>query len=274
MKKYITLFRALLISVTINAQDYISQRRVFNDILKTAKDVSAFEIFIDTTKAYYYDFSVKLDALNRKSEYKNKKFCIDYWEKCRERINVDTALLFKITDMDFRDQSVREDDVDDREMWFVDSINRIELKKIILERGKLPGIREVDSFGLMCMNILTRHLIWNTDFFYFLHQYMLDATKEGNFVPEDIASNIDYYWFANQFIPQDSTKWMSYQLYGTMEFRLDKTTKIKVPVKDWEETERLRYELGMQSLKEELEETPNVIYDLDLFRHKFPKFQY
>jgi hypothetical protein len=270
--KFILLL-ALVFCNEIKSQDYILHRRIFNEILKTAKNVSAFETFIDTNKAYYYDFGIKLSNLNRKSEHKNNKFMGNYWDNCDKEMKVDTALLFKIIDMEFRDQAAREDDIDNSEMLFIDSINHIELKKIILEREKIPGIRELDSFGLMCISTLLRHQ-GDTVFFNFLHPYMIKMAKNGDFIPEEIASAIDYHWFANQFTPQDSTKWMSYQLYGTMEFRLDKTTKIKIPVKDWEETERLRYELGMQSLKEELEETPNVIYDLDLFKQKFPKFQY
>ena len=124
-----------------------------------------------------------------------------------------------------------------------------------------------------CYAISHTTISYLTAFFNFLHPYMLRAAKNGDFVPDAIASTIDYYWFGN-FIPTDSSKGFSYQVYGTIEFRLDKTTKIKVPVKDWEETERLRYELGMQSLKEELEENPNIIYDLELFKEKFPMFQY
>lgn len=66
---------------------------------------------------------------------------------------------------------------------------------------------------------------------------------------------------------------MSYQLRGMIELRLNDSIKIKVPVKSWEETERLRYELELQSLKEELEEKPNIIYDLELFKKTFLNFQ-
>jgi len=286
MKKYIIILVILTINCDLNAQDFINYRRIFNEILKTAKDISAFETFIDTTQAYYYDFSIKLNKLNRKSENKNNKFCKDYWENCRKKMSIDTALLFKITDMQFVDQAAREDDISNREMFIIDSLNYIELKKIILERGKIPGVIELDTYGLMCIETLLRH-VGDTVFFNFLYPYMIKAAKNGDFVPELIASDVDYHWFACQFIPKDSTKYFSYQLYGTMHFRLertngkisgttrlDKSIQIKIPVKDWEETERLRYELGMQSLKEELEKNPNLIYDVELFKEKFPEFQY
>ena len=272
MKKILILFTALITYANLEAQDFISYRRTFNEILKTAKDVSAFETFIDTTQAYYYDFSVKLSKLNKKSENKNKEFCMDYWENCKKKIKVDTALLFKVTDMAFRDQAAREDGIDDKEMAVIDSLNHIKLKKIIIELGKIPGINELDSYGMLEVGLLLRHLNGDTVYFNFLHPYMLKAAKNGDFVPDQIAAHIDYYWFG-LFTPKDSTKGFSYQRYGTMEFRLDKTTKIKIPIKDWEETERLRYEIGMPSLQQELEENPNVIYDLELFKEKFPSFQ-
>ena len=284
MKKYLIIPIILIICSNINAQDFVSLRRTFNEIMKTAKDVSAFETFIDTTQAYYYDFAIKLCDVNRLSKKKNNKFCKDYLANFKKKMTIDTALIFKITDMMFVDQASREDEVDYKEMNFIDSLNHIELKNIILERKKLPGINELETYCLESIEILLRHL-GDTVFFNFLHPYMVKAAKEGDCLPENIASAIDYHWFICQFNFTDSTKIFSYQLYGTDQFRLeriggitgtsrlDQYPQIKIPVRDLEETERLRYELGMQSLKEELEKNPKVIYDMELFKKIFPEFQ-
>lgn len=273
MKKIFFVIIVLMFYNNVLSQNYVSDRRIFNEILKTAESVLDFKEFLDTTENYYYEFEIKLNMLNNKSKIKDYKLVAEYRENFEKEIKIDTALLFKVTDMEFRDQAVREDNIDDKEMIRIDSINHIEIKKIILEKGKLPGVRDLGNDGMLNMGTLLRH-IGDSALLNFLYPYMIKAAKEGDFIPDFIAYNIDYCWHANNFIPKDYTKWISYQLYGTLEKRLNKREKIKVPVKDWEETERLRYELGMQSLKEELEENPNIIYDLELFKQKFPEFQY
>jgi len=272
MKRLFFLIMLFQLFCIAKSQDYISNRRVFNEILKTAESVLDFKEFLDTIENYYYEFDIQLNRLNNKAKIKDYKFVGEYFKNFNQTIHIDSVLLKKVIEMEENDQNAREEGKDDREMNLIDSINHVELKKIILEKGKIPGVRDLGNDGMLNMGTLLRH-IGDSTLLNFLYPYMIKAAKEGEFIPDHIASSIDYCWFACNFVPKDSTKSMSYQLYGTMEFRLDKKKKIKVPVKDWEETERLRYELGMQSLKEELEENPTIIYDVELFKKKFPDFQ-
>jgi len=184
----------------------------------------------------------------------------------------DTALISKIKIMLDNDQLARGDTVPIEEMVRVDSINHIEIVKMIKEFGKIPGIKELGNKGMENILLMLRHLEGDTNLFNFLYPYLIKQVKEGDFPPHAIASLIDYYWWAN-FIRIDSTKAISYQLYGIAELKYHDGCLIKVPVRDWNETNRLRKEIGLESLEEELKNNPNVFYDFELFKQKYNMFQ-
>ncbi|MBP1646461.1 MAG: hypothetical protein H6Q16_2039 [Bacteroidetes bacterium] len=303
MKKLTSiLFTLLLLFVSnIRGQDYYNTLHTFNKMLKTNKDLSSYRTFIDTTTYLFPDMYTTLLKLNKATQdsdlvaecfkrlvlsgydenYYNG-FLNEYmdikqrqWKKYRPIFEkgLDTVLVRKIKEMDEKDQYVRRNDVSLEIMVKTDSINQVELKKIITDLGKIPGIKELGYTTLYDLMILFRHLDCNKDFFYFIYPKIIQQTKQGEFFPEQVASMIDYYWWGCEFIQKDKTKGFSYQLYGTIQLKTNDGRMIKVPVKDWEETEKLRHELGLPSLKEELDNNPKIIYDLELFKEKFPAFQ-
>ncbi len=304
MKKLtsIILFALLLLFVSnLKGQDYSNTLHTFNKMMKTNKDLSSYRTFINTTTYLFPDMYRSLLKLNKTTQdsdlvaecfkrlvlsgydenYYNG-FLNEYmdikqrqWKKYRPIFEkgLDTVLVRKIKEMGEKDQYVRRNDVSLEIMVKTDSINQVELKKIITDLGKIPGIKELGYTTLYDLMILFRHLDCNKDFFYFIYPKIIQQTKQGEFFPEQVASMIDYYWWVCEFIQKDKTKGFSYQLYGTIELKTNDGRMMKVPVKDWKETEKLRYELGLPSLKEELENNPKVIYDFELFKEKFPAFQ-
>lgn len=305
MKKLtsIILFVLLLCIANLSfAQAYSNALHTFNKMLKTNKDLSSYRNFIDTTTYLFPDMYTSLLKLNKTTQdtdliaecfkrlvlsgydeyYYGDYFLKGYmdikqkqWEKYRPIFakGLDTVLVRKIKDMIEKDQYVRKDGISDEIMLMTDSVHHIELKKIITELGKIPGIKELGYATLNDLMILFRHIDCDKDFFYFIYPKIIQQTKQGEFSPQQVASMIDYYWLGCEFIQKDKTKGFSYQLYGISELKTDDGRMIKIPIKDWEETEKLRYELGLPSLKEELDNNPKVIYDLELFKEKFPAFQ-
>lgn len=305
MKKLtsIILFGLILLFISnLRGQDYSNTLHTFNKMLKTDKDLSSYRTFIDTTTYLYPDMYTSLLKLNKTTQdtdlvtecfkrlvlsgydecYYGDYFLKGYmdikqkqWEKYRPIFEkgLDTVLVRKIKEMHEKDQYVRRNDVSDEIMLKTDSINQVELKKIITNLGKIPGIKELGYTTLNDLMIMFRHTDCNKDFFYFIYPKIIQQTKQGEFSPEQVASMIDYYWLVCEFVQKDKTKGFSYQLYGTIQLKANDGRMMKVPVKDREETEKLRYELGLPSLKEELENNSNIIYDLELFKEKFPTFQ-
>ncbi|MFA7081079.1 MAG: hypothetical protein WC135_00550 [Bacteroidales bacterium] len=300
MKKLVIIF--LFVSTNLCGQDYSKTLHTFNKMLKTNKDLCSYRTFIDTTTYLYPEMYTSLLSLEKTTqdtnliaecfkrlvlsgydeEYYEKFFLKGYmdikqrqWEKYRPiyEKGLDTVLVRKIKEMLENDQYVRRNDVSLEILLKTDSINQVELKKIIIDLGKIPEIRELGYTTLYDLMIMFRHIDCNNDFFYFIYPKIIQQTKKGEFSPEQVASMIDYYWWGCEFIQKDKAKGFSYQLYGTSKLKADDGQLIKIPVKDWEETEKLRYELGLPSLKEELENNPKVIYDLELFKEKFSTFQ-
>lgn len=276
MKKSIIIIITLTQFYVLNAQDYISHRRIFYNLLKEAQSVTDFKIFIDTSQAYYHDFLIQLSKLNQKSNIRDDIFIADYAKKCNKKSNIDTITMFNIINLNIIDQAAREDYVSYEEMKITDNIVHKELKKIITRKGHLPSIYEVGNYcSKVCLMTILSHQLINIDScFVFFYPYILKAAKNGDYTPEEMARLIDYYWYNEIITNKDSSELKCYQLYGTQDLYLDKHKKIKIPVRDIAETEELRYKLGMQSLKDELQKDTTIIYDVELFKQKYPIFKH
>lgn len=242
--------------------------------MKTAENVEDFKDFLDTIDKPYYEF---YSILSRKYCQKEKgiielpNFLTDYRKKLYNNINIDSTILKTILILCDFDQSFREKEEDFWKVQYVDFINHCALKEIINKIGKIPSIYEIgeDSDNMI---LLLSH-IGDTAFFNFIYPYLIKQTKEGEFKPNNTAYIFDYHWHACHFNFIDSTKYISYQKYGTLDVSLDEKMKILIPVKDIEETNRLRLEIGLESLEDYLKDNPDIIYDKDLFIKTFPQFQ-
>jgi len=142
-----------------------------------------------------------------------------------------------------------------------DSLNLVEIKKMQMQYGKIPGINELGYEGMMLLYIIFRHVNdrYSIDT---LGPQIISQSKNGDFPPYMGPGIIDY-----KALMQVSSKqfYMTCQTYGTQIMTTPKTrTRVIIPVKDIESVNILREGVGL----EKMEDYTTTIYNENLVREE------
>ncbi|MDR0619402.1 MAG: hypothetical protein LBG17_05835 [Bacteroidales bacterium] len=158
--------------------------------------------------------------------------------------SVDTALIRKAFMMSSRDQeAIRNQDY--IMIRIVDSLNLIELEKILEKYGTFPGVKKLGMLDYIDLRMVIHHTSPKQilDKWYNL---LMQLIKDGEFAPSEVAGSID------DAIIRDGTvidnKWaIKYTIYGTYDYK-----NLCIPVKDIEQTNKWRREIGLPPLEYDL----------------------
>ncbi len=160
--------------------------------------------------------------------------------------SVDTALISKVYMMYDRDIGARTNLNDDYNiMNVVDSLNFIQLEKILEQYGTFPGVKEL---GMHSFNNL-RTVIHHTEPIQILDKWyniLIQLIKDGEFTPSGVAGSIDYAIFKNMMLA-DGKPAVKYMRYGTYDYK-----DLCIPVKNIEQTNKWRREIGLPPLEYDL----------------------
>ena len=172
----------------------------------------------------------------------------------------DKELINLIDSIYKEDQRVRQPGVQLEELFRVDSINLVILKKLKNQYGRLLGIRDLGGSGMRKYELLIRHLSPEI----LLNEWYDEIIKgicRGDLNPQSLSNSIDYAIFKNIEII-DGKPSINYSIYGTTIFQ-----DVGHPVKDIKKANRLRREIGLPPLEYYLKKN-NIIYDVEAFKQK------
>ncbi|MDR0619407.1 MAG: hypothetical protein LBG17_05860 [Bacteroidales bacterium] len=165
--------------------------------------------------------------------------------------SVDTVLMNFVSRMHERDQKPRMEN-DYENMLIADSLNLIELEKLLQQYGTFPGVRKLGVSGMNEMKILIHHE--SEQILDKWYDVLMQLIIDGEFAPILIADIIDHAIFMNGY--PINNKWATkYVKYGTAEFK-----GICEPVKNIEQTNRWRREIGLPPLEYDIKKR-GVKYD-------------
>jgi hypothetical protein len=159
-------------------------------------------------------------------------------------------LINKVVSMCRKDQRVRNVKGYSRSaqiaIEIIDSLNLIELDKMFTQRNSIPGIRELGIKGWIDLSTMLHHfsykwlLKWNN--------YILKGINNGDFAPETIADILDYTRRGNKAKVVEGKLHLPYSIYGE-----NVMSGIGFPVKDIEEANRKRKNIGLPPLEYSLQ---------------------
>ena len=138
-------------------------------------------------------------------------------------------------------------------MLIADSLNLIELEKLLQQYGTFPGVRKLGVFGMSELKILIHHAK-SEQILDKWYDVLIQLVIDGEFAPILIATIIDYAIFCNGY--PINNKWATqYVKYGTGTFN-----GICAPVKNIEQTNHWRREIGLPPLEYDIKKR-GVKYD-------------
>jgi len=178
-------------------------------------------------------------------------------------LNLDKELLHLIDSMFIEDQRVRQPNITEEEYFRVDSLNLVILKKLMDQNGRLLGIRDLGGNAMHKYEILIHHLepemILET-----WYEKIMDGIYSGDLDPQRFSNSIDYAIYKG-FAIVDGKPAITYSRFGTMMSQSPDGKSICHPVKDINETNERRREIGLPPLEYYLKKN-DIIYDVDAFK--------
>jgi hypothetical protein len=169
-------------------------------------------------------------------------------------------LISLIDSMFKEDIRVRTTEVSKEESWRIDSLNLVVLKDLMVQYGRLLGVRDFDVSTMNKYTALIHHfepeMILET-----WHDKILESIYNGDLCPIRLSNSIDYAIFKDHQII-DGKFSTRYSRYGTTNFR-----GISHPVKDIDQANKLRKEIGLMPLDEWLKKE-NLRYDVEAWKER------
>lgn len=184
---------------------------------------------------------------------------IDFYDSIAN-LSLNNDLINLIDSMGEADQRVRMPGIPNDELRRVDSLNLTILKNLMSQYGRLLGVRDlnlptVNQYALL-LHHLSPEMILKT-----WHEKILGSIHNGDLSPETLAHSIDYAIFKDMDII-DGKPAVRYSRYGMANF-----LGICHPVKNMEEANKLRKEIGLPPLEYHLKKH-GIIYDVEAFKEK------
>jgi hypothetical protein len=174
--------------------------------------------------------------------------------------NRNRELISLIDSMFKEDQRVRLTKVSQEEFWRADSLNLIVLKDLMAQYGRFLGVRDLDLPTANKYMLLIHHLepemILET-----WHNKIIEGIKNGDLCPIRLSNSIDYAIFKDHQII-DGKFSVRHSRYGMTNFM-----GLAHPVRDIDEANRLRKEIGLIPLDEYLKKN-DIRYDVEAFKQR------
>lgn len=306
MKKSLTSLLVVVITVTLSAQNYaeahLKVHQISTNVIIEQKNYElANTLFLELFEKWDYRFRDGLQTAlfnrlcNMHGTWGKDSIDIDFYlqkivltpltkneilETCRcaddktqtiisQKINfydsiaqskLDKELISLIDSMFAEDQRVRTNEVSREESWRVDSLNLVVLKELMNKYGRFLGVRDLGKsarkYEMLIIHLEPEQIldVW--------HDKILESVYRGDLSPSGMTYAIDYAIFKS-FEIIDGRPAVRYSRYGQTNFG-----NLVVPVRDIEETNKLRKSVGLPPLEYRIK-MENLIYDVDIFKNRF-----